>query len=498
MKYYIGADIGTGSVKILAVDLKGTVLKVIQKHYPVLSPHPGYSEQDPEEIWQAFSEGIHEIILACVAAPISVGLSSAMHSLILCNASGSALAPMITWADARSSAIAASLKETETGKGLYRRTGTPLHAMSPLCKLIWLKEHEPGLFRKASKYVSIKEYIWFKLFGVWEIDHSIASCTGLFNILTRDWDPEALLLAGISTEKLSVPVPTTHIRKIAAEPLSNKHPLSENTTEWVIGASDGCLANLGTGAIKTGIAAITIGTSGAVRVTGKSPVFNNDVMTFNYILDDVYFVSGGSINNGGLAIQWMIRNIMGLEDDQVSYQSFFDLAAGIPAGSEGLIFLPYLTGERAPVWDADSSGMFFGLKTHHTKAHLCRAVIEGICFALQEVLAGMDQSYQDISEIRVSGGFTKSATWTQILADVTGKKVALVQNDDASAIGAAMLAIRTIIGAVDYLYPEQTNLNYFPQQDTHLRYQAFSNIYKSLYTNLKTQMHALHQLSVNP
>lgn len=496
MKYYIGADIGTGSVKVLAVDPQGIVLKVIQKHYPVLSPHPGYSEQDPEEIWQAFSEGIREIVSAWVTAPISIGLSSAMHSLILCNASGSAIAPMITWADARSSAIAAALKDTETGQGLYRRTGTPLHAMSPLCKLIWLKEHEPELFTTASKYVSIKEYIWFKLFGVWEIDYSIASCTGLFNILTRDWDPEALMLAGISAEKLSVPVPTAYIRKITS--LSNAHPLSINTTEWLIGASDGCLANLGTGAIITGVAAITIGTSGAVRVTGKAPVFNNDVMTFNYILDDEHFISGGPINNGGLAIQWMIQNIMGLGDDQAGYQCFFDLAAQIPVGSEGLIFLPYLTGERAPVWDADSSGMFFGLKASHTKAHLCRAVIEGICFALQEVLTGMDQTYQDISEIRVSGGFTKSATWTQILADVTGKKVALVQADDASAIGAAMLAIKTVTGAADYLYPGQIGLNYFPQQNIHSRYQAFFNIYKSLYINLKTQMHALHQLSANP
>lgn len=498
MEYYIGADIGTGSVKVLAVDPEGTVLKVIQKHYTFSSPHPGYNEQDPEEIWQAFHEGIHEIVLAFADAPVSIGLSCAMHSLILCNSSGEVLAPMMTWADSRSSAIAASLKETQTGKELCRRTGTPIHAMSPLCKLIWLREHAPERFTAASKFVSIKEYIWFKLFKAWEIDYSIASCTGLFNILTRQWDEEALSLAGISVEKLSVPVPTTHRREGAFGVLPNTQWLSANKTAWVIGASDGCLANLGTGAIINGIAAITIGTSGAVRITGQTPVFSNGVMTFNYILDDIHFVSGGPINNGGLAIQWMIRNIMGMDDDQVSYQAFFDLAAGIPAGSGGLIFLPYLTGERAPVWDADSSGMFFGLKANHTQAHLCRAVIEGICFALQEVLEGMDQIHQDISEIRVSGGFTKSAVWTQILADVTGKKVSLVQHDDASAIGAAMLAIKTATGAADYLYARQTSLNYFPQQDLHLRYRAFFNIYQSFYSSLKAQMHALHQLAANP
>ena len=486
MKYYIGADIGTGSVKILALDVKGTVLKVVQKHYRISSPRPGYSEQDPEEIWKAFNDGIHEVISSYVSAPLSIGLSSAMHGLILCNIAGDALSPMITWADARSSAIAASLKGTETGNGLYRRTGTPIHAMSPLCKLLWFKEHEPELFKTASKYVSIKEYIWFKLFNVWEIDHSIASSTGLFNILTRDWDLEALMLVGISAEKLAAPVSTAHARGDASV-----------QTKWVIGASDGCLANLGTGAVKTGIAAITIGTSGAVRVGRRAPIFNTDVMTFNYILDGVNFVSGGPINNGGLAIQWMIKNIMRLEDDQTSYQLFFDMAAGISAGSEGLIFLPYLTGERAPVWDTDSSGMFFGLKANHTTAHLCRAVIEGICFALKEVLIGMDDADQNISEIRVSGGFTKSATWTQILADVTGKKVMLVQHDDASAIGAAMLAIRMATGATDYLYPEQTNINYLPQPEIYRRYSAYSAIYQSLYVNLKTQMHALHLLSAH-
>jgi len=371
-----GVDIGTGSTKAVAINTEGKVIAVSQSYYPTISPQTGYSEQDPEIIWQAFVKCINEIIVKVQPVPITVSFSSAMHSLVVMNHKNVAITPLITWADTRSEKIAEDIRKSANAEKIYKATGTPIHSMSPLCKIKWLKENEPQIFTEAFKFISIKEFIWFRLFTTYQVDYSIASATGLFNIETFEWNQPSLQLCGITKSHLSEPVPTDFIGKVLDPSIADILHIPADTI-FCIGASDGCLANIGSYAIKEGIAALTIGTSGAVRIASARPIDNYSAMIFNYVLDKNTFISGGPINNGGIILKWLFQTFLNIKDPSESdYEAFFKIIETIPAGSQGLLFLPYLYGERAPVWDEKASGVFFGIKSYHTNAHFLRAALE--------------------------------------------------------------------------------------------------------------------------
>jgi len=486
MEYVLGIDIGTGSVKAVAVDLQGNSFADAQLHYSFSAPKPGYHEQDPEQIWQSFAESIRAIITKTGIQPLAISLSSAMHSLIAVDNNGNALAPMMTWADNRSAEIAIELRGSERGISIYEATGTPIHSMSPLCKLIWLRKNDFELFNKAYKFISIKEFIWHKLFNEFVIDHSIASSTGLFNITKFEWHEDALKLAGITQGELSTPVSTDYSKNNASLDFLDKN------ISFVTGASDGCLANLGSMATEPGIAAMTIGTSGAVRVASNKPLPNKEAMTFSYILDKNTYICGGPINNGGVAMQWWVKNVAGPNPTEKDYENIFSQIEKVPAGSNGLIFLPYLTGERAPIWDSESCGNFFGVKLQHTQAVFSRAVLEGICFAMRDVMDAVEKNAEPITQINISGGFTKSEIWVQTLADITGKKLAILQADDASAVGAAFIALKVIDAMKNYPTAGNDLIIYQPNPANKEIYNRSFTIYKQLYTDLKATMHKVY------
>ncbi len=493
MKYVLGVDIGTGSVKAVAVDLKCQSFADNQLYYSYHAPKPGYHEQDPEQIWHAFKTCIEGIITKIGTPPLAVSLSSAMHSLITVDAEGNALASMITWADNRSAGIAKQLRQTDRGMAIYKATGTPLHAMSPLCKIIWIRENDPALFNKTFKFISIKEYVWHKLFNEFELDESNASCTGLFDIEKFVWHDEALNLAGITSKSLSKTVATDYVRNYTGESKAGLNSLKPNTP-FIIGASDGCLANLGSMADKPGVAAITIGTSGAVRVASNKPLPNPVAMTFSYILNRGTFICGGPINNGGIALQWWLKTNNPNPTD-TDYEHFFNQIAAIPGGSNGLLFLPYLTGERAPIWDSESCGTFFNVKLQHTQAHFSRAVLEGICYALKDVLDAVQLNAEPITQINISGGIVKSNLWIQTLANITGKKLVVVQSDDASAIGAAFMALKSIGTIEEYPTSNFEDLKVFePDAGNAAVYTDGFVIYKQLYVDLKETMHKVAKM----
>jgi gluconokinase len=487
MDHVLGIDIGTGSTKAVAVDLRGKPFADHQEMYSFSSMKPGYHEQDPEQIWLAFQKTLKGITCK-VGSPLAIGLSSAMHSLIPVDENCHALAPMMTWADSRAYAIAKKLRASNEGMAIYRATGTPVHAMSPLCKIIWLKENEPRLFSKANKFISIKEYIWYRLFNEFKVDHSIASGTGLFNISSLTWHKESLELAGITEKQLSEPVATSYTQKYAGRGSQN---FLEPGTLVTISASDGCLANLGSMADKPGIAAITIGTSGAVRVASDKPLPNEKAMTFSYILDDKTFICGGPVNNGGIAMQWWLKNFIGADLSEEEYDKAFKQIGEVSPGCKGLIFLPYLTGERAPIWDSESCGTFFGVKLQHGRSHFSRAVLEGICFALKDVLDAVQENSAPIVQINISGGFVKSDTWVQVLADITAKKLAIVQPEDASAVGAALMTMKET-GLINE-YPTITSGErvFNPDRSRAEVLTKNFNVYKQLYADLKASMHRI-------
>lgn len=494
MSYLIGLDIGTGSTKALAVDEETKTIKGSEHvAYPILTPQPYYSEQAPEIIWQAFVKSIARLTKR-YGKPRAIGISCAMHSLIPVDNKGDALMNMITWADARSADIAEKIHASPEGKNLYEQTGMPIHAMSPLCKIIWLHQNEPELFTSTHKFISIKEYIWYRLFNVYEVDHSIASATGLFNIADCVWNTYSLELAEINADKLSTPVSTTYKRKISTKHVQDMLGV-DGATEFVIGGSDGCLANLGSNALDAGKAALTIGTSGAIRIASAHPCHNFAAMTFNFRLDEKTFICGGPINNGGAVWKWFIKEMLKRElDDSDDYQTVIQHMSAEP-GANGLVFLPYILGERAPIWNSKTSGVFFGINIQHTEGHFIRAVIEGITMALYSVGNALEKGAGHIDVIYASGGFTKSPEWLQILSDMFNKKIILRNAEDASAIGAAMMAKKAVDELVDYpqLLSDTTTTTITPSETAHKVYQEIFPTFCNLYEKLKDEMRILYE-----
>jgi gluconokinase len=478
---HVGIDIGTSSVKAVAIDRQGKTQVLNQIAYSIFSSQNGFQEQDPDEIWEA----TRQIIKGLGIKPTSICFSSAMHSLMAVDREGKPLTQLITWADGRAKNIADDLKNSDIGTKIYRQTGTAIHAMSPLCKLLWFKENQPELLIGAYKWIGIKEYICFKLFGKYAIDYSIASATGLFDVFNLKWNQKSLEIIGISEDKLSKPVPTTTLLSA-----SSTLPVSSQTT-FVIGASDGSLANLGSGAFAEGEIAATIGTSGAIRMTSAVPMTDEKMRTFCYYTDENQYIIGGAINNGGIILQWLHESFSNLKVKEESITQIFALAAQAPTGTEGLIFLPYLFGERAPIWDANAKGVFFGIQKKHTQAHFFRAVLEGIMFALYSVGKVLeDENFVRGKEkvIYATGGFTKTDFWVQMLADIFNQRVIVPNSSEGTAIGACILAMKAL-GEITQLSEARhlirTEKVFFPNPQAHQIYQKNFEIFEKLYTALK-------------
>jgi gluconokinase len=487
--YVIGIDIGTGSVKAIAMNYQGEVISSAQLPYPTLHPKPGYHEQAPEIIWQAFVKAIFRITEDLKKSPEAVSLSSAMHSVIPVDQQGSALSNMIIWADNRCAAIATKIHQSSSAEMIYEQTGTPIHAMTPLCKIQWIRTFQEELFKKTSKFISIKEYIWYKLFQRFEVDYSIASATGLMDIEKLQWNDNSLDLTSLTVNQLSLLVSPNHRATCQDAELCRQMGVTIDTP-FFIGASDGCLANVGSFATEEGIMALTIGTSGAVRIIRKSPMHNFKAMTFNYRLNDTDYVCGGPTNNGGVILKWYAENFLGKKLESANeYALLFNTLTETKPGSDGLIFLPYILGERAPIWNSEACGVFFGMRGYHKQTHFTRAVIEGISLALYHIAHGMIETGLSIKQINVSGGFVHSPQWLQILANIFGTKIALINTADASAIGASYLAMKSLGIIADYaqLKPKAI-IEVLPETEFTAVYQNLFIKYRNLYDSIANQM----------
>ena len=496
MQVIIGVDIGTTSAKAIAFTPAGQVLCSHYQEYPIYRPEPEYSEQDPGEVLAAVSHTLSQTIAGINQEHLlGISFSCAMHGLLAVDPVGQPITRCLIWADNRSQAQAEVLQPSGAGQDIYRHTGTPIHPMSPLCKLLWMRENQPDLLRQAHKFLSIKEYIFYRFFGKYLIDYSLASATGLFDIRQLRWYPPALELAGIRPEQLSSPVSTLH-QEHQLDPAYARQLGLRRPVPFIIGASDGCLANLGAGATQPGLAALTIGTSGAIRIMAAQAAGENQQQLFSYILSPDRYVVGGPVNNGGLILRWF-RDAFGAglqEQAQAQGIDAYDLliaqAAAVPAGSQGLIFLPYLQGERAPIWDAAARGVFFGIGIHHSQAHFCRAVLEGILFNIYQIGRALEAASGPIREIHAGGGFARSRFWVQLLADIFQKKVYITETIESSAWGAALLGLEALqwqAGPGEAL-PGKNQQEFVPDPEKHAVYQQNFSIFEKLYPLLKAPM----------
>ncbi|ATL46680.1 hypothetical protein COR50_05505 [Chitinophaga caeni] len=445
-KYVLGVDIGTGSAKTILSFAPGQVESVYSEHYPTNHPGPGYSEQDPDQVIEAVFNCIRKAVTSQSKTPEAISLSAAMHSLIAVDKTGKPLMPMMLWSDNRSAAAAAAIKNSPIGQELYQQTGTPIHAMSPLSKIKWLQSEQAQVFQKAYRFIGIKEYFLWHCMGEYVVDYNIASAMGLFDIRKHEWSSLALETLGISKDVLPHPVPPGSVFKIMKPAIAAKMGIPIGT-KLIIGGSDGCMAQVGSGAIREQVATLTIGTSGAARMISHLPLVSGNGSLFTYALNENLYLVGGAINNGGNAAQWFQKTFYpGTAVTDLDKQ--LSSAFAIPAGAEGLLCLPYLSGERAPIWDSQAKGVFLGMQHHHTLAHFNRAMIEGICYSLRSVISELQETLGNITSIHVSGGFTASKDWVQLLCDVLELPCELYSHADASALGASLLGWEAL-GATD-------------------------------------------------
>jgi len=480
MNYYLGIDIGTTSSKAVAFSVDGDIVASHSFDYEMRHPQPNQSEQDPDEIFTAVLNGIDAVVNDMSAeAPLFISFSAAMHSFIAIDDQGKLLTQCIIWADNRADLVAEKLRTTEKGQNFYHASGVPVHSMSPLCKLLWFRENNSVIFNSAFKFIGIKEYIFFKLFEQFVVDTSIASATGFLNIETLQWDEEILSFAGIDSSRLSevVSVKKTFYYKGMLPQLQ-----TVKGVPFVIGASDGALSNLGTGAINSNAMAVTVGTSGAARVVVSAPETDANMSTFCYHLKDSFYIAGGANNNGAVVLQWLKETILETDD---SFDKIFEEAKTIEPGSNGLILLPYILGERAPLWNSNAKGVFFGLNIEHTKAHLIRACMEGVIYALYSIGRILAEK-KSITELRASGGFAKSSLWLQILADVFDTKVLVSDAVESSALGAVMLGAEAL--GIITAFNTRDSATYTPVASNHVIYKRCFEKFQRLYDLLKGEM----------
>lgn len=456
MDYLIGVDVGTTSTKAVLYDQQANVLQDFKQGYSLYRDASGMAEQNPDTLVEAVQSVIKQAAQAAnldQGKLLAVSFSSANQSLILLDDKHQPLTRALTWADTRARAVADQLKLTPAGKQLYASTGTPIHPMSPLTKLLWLKQAHPDLMARASYFADIKSYLFYKLFGVFRFDVSIASCTGMLNVTTGDWDKRALALTGVQPEQLPEVVSGT-TQEIGLLPDAASAMSIPTQTPFVYGAFDGALSNLGVGAIEKDTVAITIGTSAAVRVVTDHPVIDPKQRLFCYAVDNGLWVVGGPLNNGGDVFQWAVEHLVdasAVQNEQVdAYELANDVIASVPAGAHGLLFHPFLGGERAPLWDANARGSFFGLSQLHTRADMLRAVMEGINMNIATVFTAVADLVGKPRTVTATGGFANSEVWRQMLADVLNCPVNIPNSFESGCLGAITMAMVSL-GMVDDL-----------------------------------------------
>ncbi|MEP7108076.1 MAG: gluconokinase [Ferruginibacter sp.] len=505
MDCIITIDIGLSTLRIFAFEMTGKIIGSMKGFYPTFHTEPDYSEQDPEHIFvtvlnvlrNLLSEKIHpnkyRVAVIC--------FSGAMHSVLPVDKNGTPLGNAIVWADNRAKKEAAELKKSRLGERIYHATGTPIHPMSLLAKIAWLRNNDQERFGQTYKFVSIKDYILQQLTGEYVIDHSLASSTGLLNIHTLEWNKESLEFAGITADKLPKPVSVYYDELTLHKQYCTNLGLPFKT-KIIIGATDGCLATLGSGVWGKGKATITIDASGAVRVADKKVLKDKNQRFFNYLLAEGYYVSGGPTNNGGVIFEWFTRQF-GTFPDSTDFEDnvsdFFKEAAQVAPGSDGLIFLPYLLGERAPIWNANARGLYFGINIKHEQKHFVRATIEGILYEIYSI-GKILAEHRSIDSLYVNGPFASLPLWAQIIADMFNKPVYVNDNHHSVGTGALLLSL-TAMGVYKNLEEASGTIQfqhiYLPCEKDHSTYMNYFAIFERLSSKLEeefSQIALLQQL----
>lgn len=493
MSYFIGIDVGTSATKAVIIDEAGGVIATHSVGYPMDTPQNGWAEQRPELWWDAACEALRVILAEGTVDKAQIkalGLTGQMHGLVMLDKAGNVLRPALLWCDQRTAHQCGQITAAIGAERLIQLTANPALTGFTAPKILWVREYEPDNYAQCAAIMLPKDYIRYKLTGDNATDLSDASGTGLLNVAAREWSGEVLDkldidrgLLGKLYESCEV---TGSVSKVAAAATGLPEGLPV-----VAGAGDNAAAAIGTGVAKDGRAFVTIGSSGVVFVHTSAMKLDplGRVHTFCSAVPGEWHNMGVMLS-AGMSLQWL-RNQMFRDS---SYELMDALAALSPVGSNRLLFLPYMNGERTPHQDPDCRGVFFGLSAIHNQGDLIRSIMEGVAFALKDSLDIIQAMGADISDITACGGGGGSVVWRQILADVFQTPINTVQNLEGPALGAAILAgvgaesFKSVPEACDalirYSGTDSPNLERLEQ---YVRYhRLFKGLYRSLKDDFKT------------
>ncbi|NLX94451.1 MAG: xylulokinase [Clostridiales bacterium] len=507
MKYLIGIDIGTSGTKTVLFTQTGSVVASDTAEYPLYQPQNGYAEQDPADWWKATITTIQAVLKKSGVDSgkiAGIGLSGQMHGLVMLDEQGEVLRRSIIWCDQRTTKECEEITEKVGKERLIKITANPALTGFTASKILWVRNHEPTVYAKCRHILLPKDYIRYKLTGVFATEVSDASGMQLLDVTNRCWSDEVLEKLGIDKSLLGKVYESPEVTGKVTQTVAELTGLKAGTIV-VGGAGDNAAAAVGTGVVEDGKAFTTIGTSGVVfaHTSNISIDLKGRVHTFCCAVPGAWHVMGVT-QAAGLSRKWFRDNFCQaeIEASQGTQLDSYDLmdmkAATSPIGANRLLYLPYLMGERTPHLDANARGVFFGLSAMHTKNDLLRAVIEGVSYSLKDsmtVLASMNIS---VDNMAICGGGSKSTLWRQMLADVYGCSVKTIASKEGAALGVALLAAvgagiygsvaeacKAVIEYGDTQQPDESNVK---------EYAKFYALYKEIYPNLKTSFEKLGKL----
>lgn len=493
--YLIGIDVGTSGTKCVLFDTDGNALFSVTEEYPLYQPHNGWAEQNPEDWWNAAKTALKKVCENAQDGEIAgIGLSGQMHSLVLLDNDNNVIRPAILWCDQRTSAECEEIENIIGHDRLIEITANPALPGFTASKIMWVKKNEPENFSKIEHILLAKDYIRFMLTGEYATEVSDASGMQLLDVVNRCWSEEVCQKLEVKMEWLAKVYESCEITgKVSSECAS----LTGLPTGIPVagGGGDNACAAIGTGVCKDGKAFTTIGTSGVVFAHTSKPIIDpkGRIHTFCAAVPGEWHVMGVT-QAAGLSLNWFRNNLA----SDVSYAQIDDECEKLPIGSDKLIYLPYLMGERTPILDSDARGIFFGLSAMHTKFHMARSVIEGVSYSLYSCLEVLDEVGIETDDMALCGGGGKSVFWHKMITDVYGINVKTMLSNEGASLGAAILGgvaagvYSSVEDGCQKAVKEKGSIS--PDSEQHKEYMKYYKVYKEIYPSIKNCFKALKTL----